>query len=80
MERKGGLKEQKFWNIKLCRPISRPAEREEEVMDVLADDVTAETAGAKSAIIKVNNTSRECRKVKIGFWNVAELDIKDAQF
>lgn len=51
----------------LCRPISRPAEQEEEGMDVLADDVTAETAGTKSAIIKVNNSSRECRKIKIGF-------------
>lgn len=58
----------------LCRPINRPAEREEKGMDVLADDVTVETAEAKSAIIKVNNTNRECRKIKIGFWNVAGLD------
>lgn len=80
MERKEGSKGVKFLEqTKLCRPISRPAEREEGT-DVLADSVTAETAGAKSTIIKVNNTNRGCRKIKLGFWNVAGLDNKNAQF
>lgn len=64
----------------LCRSISKPAKQKEKGTDVPADSVTLETAGTKFAIIKVNNTSRKCRKIKIDFWNVAGLDNENAQF
>lgn len=70
----------KNMQTELNRLISRQTEREEEGPEVSANSVMAETTGPKLTITKVNNTSRECRKIKIGFWNVNGLDNKDAQF
>lgn len=64
----------------LYRSISKPVKQKEKGTDIPADSVTPETTETKFAILKVNNTSRKYRKIKIDFWNVAGLDNENAQF
>lgn len=47
----------------LCRSINKPAKQKEKGTDIPADSVTPETAETKFAILKVNGTSRKCRKI-----------------